>query len=136
MPFFQTFSADRSHPKTCNPRRSARSWASSQPASSNAPRVMSPLMPEKQSKYASFMGVRHNRSKPRGGYAWPARNVSDGSISILSAALRGVKSEKARGPPPPTFTDLRNLKDLRALQLDLHILRELRALSKKRQNTR
>src|SRR5258708_1329454 len=127
MPFFHTFSAANSHPGTCRPRNSSRRRSRSQPASSNAPRVMSPLMPEKQSKYASFMGVRHNRGKPRGGYAWPARNVSDGSISILSAALRGVKSEKARGPPPPTFPDLRNLKDLRALQLDLHILRELRA---------
>src|SRR5712675_1614559 len=61
MPFFHTFSAHSSHPGTCNPCNSPRSSSISQPASSSAPRVMSPLMPEKQSKYASFMGVRHNR---------------------------------------------------------------------------
>src|SRR6202048_1172934 len=58
MPFFHTFSADSSHPGTCKPRSSARKCSRSQPASSSAPRVMSPLMPEKQSKYASFMGIR------------------------------------------------------------------------------
>jgi hypothetical protein len=36
----------------------------------------------------------------------------DGSISILSAAVWGVKSGIATPPPPPTFPDLRNLKDL------------------------
>src|ERR1700736_728026 len=58
MPFFHTFSADSSHPGTCKPRNSPRKYSILQPASSSAPRVMSPLMPEKQSKYASFMGVR------------------------------------------------------------------------------
>src|ERR1700756_4793821 len=89
MPFFQTFSADSSHPGTRSPPNSLRRCSISQPASSSAPRVMSPLMPEKQSKYASFMGVRHNRGKPRGGYACPQENVSDGSISILSAGGGG-----------------------------------------------
>src|ERR1700732_3736555 len=44
------------------------------------------------------------------------QEMSDGSISIVSAALRGVKS--AMGSPlPPTFSDLRILKGLEPTHL-------------------
>src|SRR6266852_8043862 len=57
------------------------------------------------------IGEFHGSTPPRGTVR-PARKVSDGSISILSATLWGVKSWRATTPPPPTFPDLRNLKDL------------------------
>src|SRR6266851_3867867 len=44
----------------------------------------------------------HGSTPPRGNVR-PARNVSDGSISIVSAALRGVKSRMATPPPSPPF---------------------------------
>src|ERR1700719_2170409 len=56
MPSFQTFSVVNVQPGTCRDFNSSRSKSAGQPASISAPRVMSPLIPEKQSKYASFMG--------------------------------------------------------------------------------
>jgi hypothetical protein len=55
-PFFQTFSLVNVQPGTCRDFNSARSKSAEHPASMSAPSVMSPLIPEKQSKYASFMG--------------------------------------------------------------------------------
>src|SRR5579864_7224690 len=120
MPFFQTFSADSSHPGTCRPRKLARSCARSQPASMSAPRVMSPLMPEKQSKYASFMGVRR-----RAVLLEPQKMCPSGAFRYYRRPC-GVSNPGWRHhPPPPTFPDLRNLRTCRTLQLDLHILMEL-----------
>src|SRR6266852_3731870 len=48
------------------------------------------------------IGEFHGSTPPRGTVR-PARNVSDGSISILSATLWGVKSWRATTPPPPHF---------------------------------
>ncbi len=118
MPLFQTFSADSSHPGTCRPRNSARSCARSQPASRSAPRVMSPLMPEKQSKYASFMGVRR-RAVSQSRKKCVRREHFDTIGGGVGCQIF------APPPPPPTFPDLRNLKDLQDRQLDLHILMEL-----------
>src|SRR5258708_37286077 len=108
MPFFQTFSADSSHPGTCNPSHSARSCSMSKRASRSAPRVMSPLMPEKQSKYASFMGVRRRavlsgpqEMCPTGAFRYYRRRCGVSNEGLCDAT-----------PLPPTFPDLRNLKDL------------------------
>src|SRR5580698_164659 len=49
-PFFHTFSAVSSHPGTLRLSNSARNCSMGTPASSRAPRVISPLMPLKQSK--------------------------------------------------------------------------------------
>src|SRR6266478_7468435 len=117
MPFFQTFSADSSHPGTDKPRNSCRSCATSQPASRSAPRVMSPLMPEKQSKYASFMG-RH-----RAVLLEPQEKCPSGAFRYYRRRC-GVSNPGSRHHPP-TFPDLRNLRTYRTLRLDLHILMEL-----------
>src|SRR5712692_7352350 len=110
MPFFQTFSADSSHPGTCNPSNSARSCSMSQPASRSAPSVMSPLMPEKQSKYASFMGVRR-----RAVLSGPQEMCPTGAFRYYRRRC-GVSNEGwRRRPLPPTFPDLRNLKDLKGI---------------------
>src|SRR5215813_14211562 len=55
MPFFQTFSDEISHPGISRLRNCSRRRSRETPASTNAPRAMSPLIPLKQSKYASFM---------------------------------------------------------------------------------
>src|ERR1700754_3748946 len=95
MPFFQTFSALISQPGTWSDWRSARRRARSQPASRRAPSVMSPLMPEKQSKYARFMVAEHGAQGRKAG-----ENVCDGCRLILSAAVGGVKFWRDEGSIP------------------------------------
>src|SRR6266849_9428501 len=107
MPFFQTFSADSSHPGTCNPSNSARSCSMSMPASSSAPSVMSPLMPEKQSKYASFMGVRR-----RAVLSGPQEKCPTGAFRYYRRRCGVSNLGGRRRPLPLTFPDLCNLKDL------------------------
>src|ERR1041384_1047391 len=85
MPFFQTFSPESAQPGTFRAASSERRCSTGQPASTRAPRVMSPLMPEKQSKYASFM-----EKPPNGGTS--SRNChSVGFKLILSAQACTVK---------------------------------------------
>src|SRR5271154_1194254 len=64
IPFFQTFSAESVQPGTSSDCSSERRYSTGQPASTRAPRVMSPLIPLKQSKYASFIVVRHPAMGP------------------------------------------------------------------------
>jgi len=105
--FSKLFRRTVRHPGSCNPRRPARSCATSQPASSSAPRVMSPLMPEKQSntrvswEYAAarYCQVRKEMC-PSGAFRYYRRRC-------------GVSNLGWRCTPPPGFSDLRNLKDLR-----------------------
>ena len=58
-------------------------------------------------------------------FSYSRKNVSVGSILILSAAQESVKSRMVTHPLPPGFPDLQILKDLETPHLDLHILREL-----------
>src|SRR6266404_8173269 len=63
IPFFQAFSDEMIQPGTCRPCRPERRSSSEQPASTRAPSVMSPLMPEKQSKYANFIELRNGMGR-------------------------------------------------------------------------
>src|ERR1700683_1025507 len=87
MPFFQTFSAESSQPGSSRVFSSSRTRATSHPASISAPSVMSPLTPEKQAKYARFIG-----SRPLGAGMFCSEKISSpGCRLILSAQLQAVK---------------------------------------------
>src|ERR1700686_3531144 len=77
---------------------------------------MSPLMPEKQSKYASFMGVRHNRGNPGAELPSPQEMCRREHFDSIGGVAR-CQIRDGVTPLPPTFPDLRILKDLEPTHL-------------------
>src|SRR5439155_18648436 len=61
-----TLEAERVYPPTRSFLSRERRWAGSTPRSTRAPRTMSPLIPEKQSKYSPrIIGLREGPAAPR-----------------------------------------------------------------------
>src|SRR5258707_2599715 len=92
-PFFQTLSEEIVQPGTCRACSLERKSARSQPASTSAPSVISPLMPLKQSKYANFIGLR---SRATNSLPSPDRFESIGGEIHCQMAENSVSASAAR----------------------------------------